>query len=180
MKKIFGILTMVIIITCGCKRADKNTQVSTQKPLQQEKMAEYINDLRVALQMEDKVLRQMSEHAKQFGITWPYVESLKASRLRIMKIQSIFRGNNINVSFTPLETQSVTSIAQALEVDAKALDELEKYYASLIEKKYDELDVRLLNMLKNDVTRYRTQVEKHDGIERKSSIEYGKQKYRPR
>lgn len=180
MKKIFGILAVVIIIICGCKRADKNTQVLPQKPLQQERMAEYLNDLRVALQMEDRILRQMSEHAKQFDITWPYEESLKASRLRVMKIQSIFRDNNINVSFTPLETQSASSIAQALEVDAKALMELEKYYDSLIEKKYEELDVRLLSMLKNDVTRYRTQVETHDGIEPEKLIEYGKQRYRPR
>lgn len=179
MKKII-VLVMLIFLACGCKRGEKGAQVGHQQPLQQEKMAEYLNDLRTALQMEDKILRQMSEHAKQFDITWPYTESLKASRLRIMKIQSIFRDNNIIATFTPLETQPADSIAKALEMDRKALSDLEKYYESLIEKKYAELDVRLLNMLKNDVTRYRSQVENHDGVEPEKLIEYGKQKYRPR
>lgn len=180
MKKIMFVFGVLLFIVCGCKRADKITAGTPQKPLHEEKMAEYLNDLKTALQMEDKILRQMSEHAKQFGITWPYSESLKASRLRIMKINSIFRDNNVSATFMPLEANQETSIAKALEIDAKALIELEKYYELLIEKKYEELDVRLLNMLKNDVTRYRTQVETHDGVEPEKLIEYGKQKYRAR
>ena len=179
-KLIFVVVALVFTVS-SCKKPEKSDNIPENiLPAVKADKLEYFDDLRIALGREDQLFRQLMEHSKKFELSWPYTDAIKASRLRLMKIEAIFRDNRRKATFSGLATNPAESIENALKADAELLANLANLYDGMVRKEYEEIDTRLLKWLHSDVKRYQPMFEKHDGVSSGELKEYGQKKYQPR
>lgn len=175
------IILSIILIVPGCRRGDlvERPAINADQPAASIKTT-YMEGLRGALQREDRLYRQLTEHAAKLDIAWPYSEAIRAARLRMMKIEAVLRENNIEPRIVQLSTAPAGSIEDALKKDAALLEELDLYYMELSGKNIPDINPQIIAMLEEDVRLYRTIIEYHDGVPPDKLKGYAGKKYKPR
>jgi len=118
----------------------------------------------------------MRDHAKSLDLAWPYSEAIRASKLRMMKIEALMREKGMEPEIIRLETTPEDSIEGSLKMDAALLKELDQYYLELLNKNTPDTNPQIIIMLDEDVKRYRLLLEHHNGIPPDKLREYAEKK----